>query len=217
MNLQTFVFNFFHVHTMVAWQDGRSDCVVVDPGDCEEAEHKKLYQYLDSHGLKPTAILVTHGHPDHIFGVQGLVERYGCTVYMSADDDKTLDFSADTARKLGMGLLRTDFPYTAVRDGESLGLAGIGFTVITTPGHSPGGLCWYAKKEGVLFSGDTLFRGTIGRTDYPGGSLNDEMRSIREKLLPLDPDTLVYPGHGLDTSIGYEKLTNPMLSDDYLM
>lgn len=217
MNLQTFLFNFFRVHTMVAWLDGRSDCIVVDPGDCVEAEHAKLYQFLDSHKLKPTAILLTHGHPDHIFGVQGLLDRYGCTVYMSADDDATLAFSADTADKLGMGLLRTDFPYTDARDGARIREAGMEFTVIATPGHSPGGLSWYEEKEGVLFSGDTLFCGTIGRTDYPGGSLEDEIRSIRDKLLPLPSDTLVYPGHGLSTTIGHEIATNPMLGDDYLM
>ena len=153
MNLQTFLFNFFRVHTMVAWLDGRSDCIVVDPGDCVEAEHAKLYQFLDSHNLKPAAILLTHGHPDHIFGVQGLLDRYGCTVYMSADDDATLAFSADTADKLGMGLLRTDFPYTDARDGARIREAGMEFTVIATPGHSPGGLSWYEEKEGVLFSG----------------------------------------------------------------
>lgn len=217
MNIKLFVFNFFRVHTMVAWQDGRRDCVVVDPGNCDAQETEQLVHFLDAHALRPSAVLLTHGHPDHIFGVQGLLDRYGCTAYMSADDDKTLDFSADTAEKLGMGHLRTDFPYTAVTDGDRLGIAGMQFKVIATPGHSPGGLCWFEEKEGVIFSGDTLFHGTIGRTDYPGGSLDDELRSIREKLLPLPPGTIVYPGHGLDTTIGYEKINNPLLSDDYLM
>lgn len=217
MNLQTFTFNFFRVHTMIAWLDGRDDCVIVDPGDCEETEHETLYRFLDSHALRPAAVLLTHGHPDHIFGVQGLLDRYGCTVYMSADDEPTLAFSADTAEKLGMGSLRTDFPYHSAADGENIEAAGMQFQVLRTPGHSRGGLCWYEKKEGILFSGDTLFRGTIGRTDYPGGDLDDELRAIREKLLPLPPDTLVYPGHGLDTTIGYERLHNPMLSDAYLM
>lgn len=217
MNLQTFAFNFFRVHTRIAWLEGRSDCIIVDPGDCDASEHEKLYRFLDTHALKPTAILLTHGHPDHIFGVQGLIDRYGCVVYMNPDDQQTLIFSADTARKLGMGDLRTDFPYKHIFDGDVIDEAGMNFTVLATPGHSRGGVCWYEKKEGVLFSGDTLFRGTIGRTDFPGGDLDDELHAIREKLLPLDPDTLVYPGHGLDTTIGYEKISNPLLSDDYLM
>lgn len=216
MNLQTFLFNFFRVHTMVAWLEGRNDCIVVDPGDCSTEEHETLYRFLDASALKPVAIFLTHGHPDHIFGVQGLIDRYGCTVYMNADDQETLIFSADTARKLGMGDLRTDFPYTDISDGEVIDAAGMHFTVLTTPGHSRGGVCWYEKEKGVLFSGDTLFCGTIGRTDYPGGDLDAEMRSIREKLLPLDGSVQVFPGHGVNTTIGQERMHNPLLSDDYL-
>ena len=210
LNIIHSTFNLFQEKTMAAWkEDGR--CVVIDPGFYDEKEKKTFYDMLASKGLIPEAILLTHAHSDHVFGVKDVQDRYGIPVYMHKDDRKVLDFSKESSLKLGMKAPEVDFVTTDIEDGMVLELAGIRFEVITTPGHTPGGVCYLDREDKTLFSGDTLFAGTIGRTDFMYGEYDDEIKSVMEKLMVLDSDIQVFPGHGPDTNIGHERTHNPFL------
>ena len=196
---------------MVSWtQPGR--CVVTDPGFYNEEEHREFFSWLEENGMTPEAVLVTHGHTDHIYGAKELQDRYGgIPIFMNKRDQVELDRCFTLNRKLGLNPPATDFRYTSAEDGDVLNLAGMTFRVITTPGHSPGGVCYLEEREKVLFTGDTLFAGTIGRTDFANSNYDDEIRSIMEKLIWLDGDIEIYPGHGASSTIARERTTNPFL------
>lgn len=210
LNIIHSTFNLFQEKTMAAWkEDGR--CVVIDPGFYNESERKTFYDMLASKNLTPEAILLTHAHSDHVFGVKDVQDRYGIPVYMHKAERQVLDYNAEMSAKLGLTPPACDFTTTDVEDGMVLDLAGIRFEVIATPGHTPGGVCYLDREDRTLFSGDTLFAGTIGRTDFMYGEYDDEIRSVMEKLMILDTDTRVFPGHGPDTNIGHERTHNPFL------
>ena len=178
--------------------------IVVDPGD----EADKLIRYVEEKDLKLEAILLTHGHFDHIMAVEDLRKRWDVPVLASQEERTVLENpQINLSIQLGKPLSLTADRYLS--DGEELELMGQRMKCILTPGHTCGGMCYYFPKQGVLFSGDTLFQESVGRSDFPTGSMSTLIRSIREKLWPLAPATKVYPGHGMMTSIESEKLYNP--------
>ena len=183
-----------------------NESIIVDPADSPES----IYDMVVRSGSKPQAILLTHGHFDHIGAANEVREHYGIKIYASCDEEKLL---ASPARNLsnayGMSLRVT--ADVLHNDGDILELAGLKIKAIHTPGHTPGGCCYYMEQEGVLFSGDTLFQTSVGRSDFPGGSASALVRSVKEKLLVLPEETHVYPGHMEETTIGYEKLHNPFI------
>ena len=182
------------------------EAVIIDPGD----EAKRIDRLIRENGYQPQAILLTHGHFDHVMAVDALSAEYGLKVFAHELERETLeDPELNVSGMLGrtMTFHATDF----VRDGELLNLAGYTFQVLLTPGHTKGGVCYYLASENVLFSGDTLFAGSVGRTDFPGGSRGTLVGSIREKLLALPDETIVYPGHMESTTIGAERTGNMFL------
>ena len=196
LNIRREVFNAYQENTYIISLGDAPEAVIVDPGCSSEEEKERLLKRLADAGLKPAAVLLTHAHPDHIGGVKTLQERYGVKTYM-CEAERTV-FSLD-------------FPTTAVEDGQTITAGGIEFEVITTPGHTPGGVCWLARKYGALFTGDTLFRGTIGRTDLPGGEYDQLIVSVMEKIMGLDGRIEIFPGHGPASSISDERTENPFL------
>lgn len=180
------------------------ELVIIDPGDQEDLLARKI----DESGAKPMAILLTHGHFDHVLAVNELAEQYQIPVYAHENEKKQLHSTAvDFFPHLGRsGEIRVDH---FISGEPLLKLAGFEIKVLMTPGHTQGGVCYYFEKEGLLFSGDTLFFGSIGRTDFPGGSYKDLIQSVETKLFPLPEDVVVYPGHNNATSIGFEKQNNP--------
>ncbi len=188
-------------------QEATGETLVIDPADRADVIGRKA---LDE-GLCLKAVLLTHGHGDHILAVNDLKKTFGIPVYAAADEESLL---RDPDRNLSASLFGcpvTVGPDVLLQDGETFEAAGISLRMLLTPGHTPGSCCYYSEEEKILFSGDTLFCASVGRTDFPGGSSRELLRSIREKLLVLPEDVTVYPGHGESTSIGYEKKYNPYM------
>ena len=181
------------------------EAVVIDPG----AEPDRICAAAEKHGWKITAILLTHGHIDHMGACESLRTELGVKVYALTEEE---DLLLDAKQNLSVYIARkvvTFAPDEFVHDGQELELAGVKLEVFHTPGHTPGGASYYCAEAGCVFSGDTLFHGSVGRTDFPGGSMSAIVRSLREKLFLLPKETVVYPGHGDETSIGYEEKYNP--------
>lgn len=200
------------------YRDGEKECVVIDPAD----NGAQVYGALNKNGFRVTGILLTHGHFDHIWGLDALRDA----VNAAAESDGLSEIKA-YAFEAERELLRDAHknvsaqagrPYTTsadkyLKDGEEITLAGITFRTIATPGHTVGGCCYYVEEAGILVAGDTLFAESVGRTDLPTGSMSTLVRSIREKLMVLPGDTRVYPGHGDSTTIEHEAKYNPFLGE----
>ena len=212
LNIKSFFFNPLQTRCVVIWREGQPGCLVADPGACNESERAELTGFLETKGLTPEKILLTHGHFDHILAVGALRERYGCPVLMHPADTGTLRLSAGWAGSFVRNGADTTFPTVPVREGDRVTLGGTPiFSVLETPGHTPGGVCYYNAADALLLSGDTLFSGTIGRSDLPGGDYDALIRSVMEKLMGLPGETTVLPGHGGPTTIGREAASNPFL------
>jgi hydroxyacylglutathione hydrolase len=182
--------------------------VVIDPGD----EIEEIQAILAKHRLQVKAIVITHAHIDHIGGAQKLKAATGAPVYMNANDQGLYDDLDMQAGWLGMKTPEKTSIDVNARDGDSLTLGAAEFHVLHTPGHTQGSISLWIPAENKVVAGDTLFRDSIGRTDLPGGNPRQILRSIHEKLMPLDDKTVVIPGHGPNTTIGRERERNPFLN-----
>ena len=183
------------------------ESVMVDPG----AYPAKVKNAVKEQGLKLKAVLLTHAHFDHIMGLSDVMEDVKVPVYVEEAD---LPMMTDGESNLSSAYVRGGYRFeeaVPVSDGQQLEIAGCQFGVIHTPGDTRGGCCYYMEQEGVLFSGDTLFQTSVGRSDFPGGSASALVRSVKEKLLVQPEETHVSPGHMEETTIGYEKLHNPFI------
>jgi len=192
----------FASNCYIVGSESDNEGMIIDPG----ASAKQILSTVKELGLNIRLIVLTHGHMDHIGAVKGVKQATGAEVAIHTDDAKFL-------RRLSLSTIYNfSFPSTPDRllgDGDSIDVGDLHFTVLHTPGHSPGGICLLG--HGVLFSGDTLFNYGIGRTDFPGGSHSQLMNNIYTRLMVLPDDTVVYPGHGPDTTIGTERRGNPFL------
>lgn len=211
VSIKPFNFNYFSVHTYLIRKDESDKCVVVDPGNLTPEETAELYGCLSREGLSPAAILLTHMHPDHIYGVREMQDRYGIPVYMSPADKAMIPICTELAEKFGVPVPDCSFVTTDVNDSDIITAAGLEFKVISTPGHTPGGACFHCEEAGLVFTGDTLFAGSIGRTDFPLGDYDEMIRSIMDKLIWIDGATEIFPGHGRKSTIGWERERNPFL------
>lgn len=200
----------FAENTYVAWLEGRADCVVVDPG----LEPEKILELLDQEGLTPAAILLTHGHGDHIAGCPDLKERWPkCPIVIGRQEESKLsDPMQNLSAFLGAAVTCPDAD-ALLDEGDTYSAAGMDFEVYDIPGHSSGHIVFLYRGQSpyVVFGGDVLFAGSVGRTDFPGGSLQVLADGIHRKLFTLPDDTVVLSGHGPPTTTGREKLNNPFV------
>lgn len=210
MHIHCFTFNLFQEHCRILWNDPLQ-AVVEDPGFSGDEEKDVFYGWMKDNGIKLAAILLTHAHLDHVFGVYELQRELGIPVYMSQDDECIFSINQKIRGKMGLPAFSTDWKSSFIKDGDHIEVGGMDWEVIGTPGHTPGSVCYYEKEAGVLLSGDTLFAGAIGRTDLEYGDYDKEIVSIMEKLVWLDAGTQVLPGHGEDSSIARERMSNPFL------
>ena len=185
-----------------------NDCIIIDPG----LQPQPLLDFLQNNNLKPLAVILTHGHIDHVAGLSDLKQNFPeikvhihkLDAEILADPNANLSLLADAS-------LTAQPPDNLISDNDIIDIAGINLTVLHTPGHTPGGISLYSKEDELVFTGDALFAGSIGRTDFPSGDTDLLLKSIKQKLLTLPEDTDVYPGHGPKTSIKKEKINNPFL------
>ena len=182
------------------------EMLIIDPGDSAQM----LVEKIRLGALIPKAILLTHGHFDHVMAAQELAKTFDLKIYAHEEEKDTLNHPGKNVSAM-IGRQDSYHADIFVKDGELLQLAGMEIKVLHTPGPTPGGCCYYLEKEQVLFSGDTLFCQSVGRTDFPGGSMSQIVRSIKSKLLVLPDEVKVYPGHMDLTTIGMERRQNPFL------
>ncbi len=200
MEIKSILVSEAYTNCYIVKNEKTGEGFILDPG----GSALKISKIVEEMQMIPKAILLTHGHFDHIAAVDELRDRYGVKVYVSEEEFKFMqNYNNNLSVYFGEGFIVK--PDIALKDGEELEIAGIKIKFILTPGHTPGSGCFYVEEEGVLFSGDTLFCMSRGRTDFPGGSEREILDSIRKKLLTLPGDTEVLPGHNEQTTIENEK------------
>ncbi len=211
IHIEHFTFNSFQTRCCIVW-DEDGNCAFVDPGCSSAHELSALTGFVASRNLKPVCIMLTHGHFDHILGVADLAAAFGqpLPVHMHPADRFTLEGNEFFCRAFGAPMPKA-FETSDIAEGDVIEVGSLRFEVIETPGHTVGGVSYLERAEKTLFSGDTLFAGAIGRTDHPGGDYDRIMKSILEKLVTLDGDIAVIPGHGPCSDIATEGMTNPFL------
>ncbi|MBC7254469.1 MAG: MBL fold metallo-hydrolase [Actinobacteria bacterium] len=206
MEIVTFTDYSFGSNTYLAVNREGGKAVLIDAG----VSASQVLKYLDENDLQLEAVLLTHGHPDHLMGLKEIVDATGAPAYMHpADAEMVKSIPPLFLRMLGLENLELPEEFLPLEDGQELELGGMKFKVLHTPGHSEGSVCFLS--DGVLFDGDLVFRGSIGRTDFPGGSMQALLSSVREKVFTLPGDTRILPGHLDPTVVGWEKRTNPFL------
>ncbi len=191
----------------VAINDDTKESIIIDPGSAAE----RVFAAVAQTETKPVAILLTHGHFDHAGVAAEVAEKYDIKIYAYEGEKETLE---NPDINLSGGMFGKTLVYHAdiyLKDEQEIELAGLKVKCLFTPGHTPGGCCFYFTEEDIVFTGDTLFCGSVGRTDFPGGSMSQLVNSIKEKLMTLPDDTICYPGHETPTTIGEERMYNPYL------
>ncbi|MDO5074717.1 MAG: MBL fold metallo-hydrolase [Bacteroidales bacterium] len=213
LHVQVFTCNMVEENTYIIHDTATREAAIIDCGALYPHEQKNLLDYIQEHELRIVHLLNTHGHFDHVFGLQWASETFGVRP-MLHQAEETLYLAAEEGLKL---FFPHPFPLPVppigklLQEGDSIPLGEHNLKVLFTPGHTPGGVCFYDEQAAVLLAGDSLFQENIGRCDLPGGNLSTLLQSLRDKLLPLPDAVVVYPGHGPSTTIGHERKYNPYL------
>lgn len=212
IHTEHFIFNALQTRCSLVWDDN-GNCAIVDPS-YKDAEQKEIVAFISANRLTPVCVMLTHAHFDHIYGLAHFVRTYGVPVYMDSKETYSIEKTNPYVCS-AFGLEMPEIPETTsfrhVADGDIIEVGDLRFEVLQTPGHSAGGVCYLEREGKLLFCGDTLFAGAIGRSDHPGGDYDQLMKSIWEKLMCLDGDISAVPGHGPVTDIATERMTNPFL------
>jgi len=212
LEIKIFMCNLLQENTYIV-SDDTKECVIIDCGAYYEEERTAIVQYIKENELTPKHLLCTHGHFDHNFGIDTIFQTFGLRAEIAAEDDYLVNDLNEQFMDIVGAPLRREFPKVGrfFEPDEVIHFGRHELKVLKTPGHTPGGVVFYCEEEKVVFSGDTLFRMSIGRTDFKGGSYEDLMNSLKNVIAKLPADTVVYSGHGPKTIIGEELRYNPYL------
>ncbi len=208
--IKIFQFNPFQVNTYVV-SDASRECVIIDPACQDGKEREMLSSFIDGHQLQPVYVLNTHAHVDHLPGVDYCIKKYGIPFLLHRDDNVLLEQAVNQGLMFGFDIEKPPVPDKFLSEGDILAYGLSALEVLHVPGHSPGSVVFKNSRENFLITGDVLFNGSIGRTDLPGGNYDALIKGIRNKLMILDDNYAVYPGHGPSSTIGMERKHNPFL------
>lgn len=213
LTIKTFPFNLLQENTYVVSDETR-DCVIIDCGAYYDDERKAITDYISSQGLKPCRLLATHGHWDHNLGIDTIYQTYGLQVEAAKEDEFIITDIPRNFQSIIGAPLRREYPAVGrfFAPNEVIRFGNHSLQVLKTPGHSPGSVVFYCAEEHTAFTGDTLFRMSVGRTDFEGGSYEDLTNSLANVLAKLPDETTILPGHGPQSTIGYEKKYNPYMA-----
>ena len=211
MKIKKFVQNVFGENTFLVWDENTKDALIIDPGSSMPEEEKDITGFIKQENLNPVYLLNTHCHIDHIFGNAFFKKKYDLKFLVPKGDVFLLDLMVEHAVDFGVTLIPSPQPDGIIDESLNIAMGDIQVKFISTPGHTPDGYCIYFEQQKTCFTGDTLFQEGIGRTDLWGGNYEFLIKSIKEKLLSLPDDVIIYPGHGDESSIGHEKNNNPFL------
>lgn len=212
MKVVKFGFSLFGINTYIVYDPATLKCAVIDPGMIDAEEEEAMVNFVKRNNLKVTHVINTHLHIDHAIGDKFAFETFDAPVLAHRDDEFLGKRLREQAEEFGVGGRIDNVSISSyLTDDETIRVGEGELKVLHVPGHSPGGVALYDKEGGYVIAGDSLFAGSVGRTDLPGGNMDALLGAIRSKLLTLPDNTVVYPGHGPATTIGREKATNPFL------
>ena len=208
MEIYKLVFSPIEVNTFIV-ADPSNDCAIIDCGCYDRAEFDELVQFIESKKLNPVLLLNTHCHLDHIFGNRFMLEKYGLRALACKEDEVNRKKAVQHAALFGLAMSEPPEPGGFISDNQAITFGTTELVALHVPGHSAGSMAFYSEKNGYVFTGDAIFAGSIGRTDLEGGNHKILINSILTRLFVLPPSTVVFPGHGEQTTIEREKMTNP--------
>jgi len=211
IQIKRFEHNPFSENTYVLHEEGHADCIIVDPGMYNNQEEVAVANYIVERQLKPVLLLNTHCHVDHVLGNKYIFDHFGMLPQFHENEAAVLSDVQVRAPMYGLRYEQSPIPDRFLPESGEIKFGSVNIVLIFAPGHSPGHLCFYLPQEQMLIGGDVLFKGSIGRTDLPGGNHRLLLTNIKEKLYSLPDQTIVFPGHGPETTIGNEKASNPFI------
>ncbi len=211
MNIEILTFNAFQENTVVAECPKTKECIIVDPGCSNESECHTLSQLIAKKNLKPVRLINTHCHIDHVLGNKYVANLYNLPLEAHQGEIPVLQANVQVSKMYGIAYDESPAIERYISPGDTLVFGEVELRVVFTPGHSPASLCFIEPQSKQVIGGDVLFHGSIGRTDLPGGNYDTLIKSIKDELMTLPDDYIVYPGHGPSTTIGFERKNNPFL------
>ena len=212
MKIQTFTFNDFAENTYILY-DETKECIIIDPGCYTIEEQNILTSFIHQKHLIPTKVLNTHCHIDHILGNKFVCNKWNIDLFAHEKELPLLQASKQISKMYGFDDYKlSPMPHDYLNAGQTIKFGYVSLDILFCPGHSPGHICFYSKKNNFLIGGDVIFKGSIGRTDLPGGDYEILIESINKEILPLPNETQIFPGHGIPTSLSEEKKHNPFIS-----
>ncbi|MEJ2615320.1 MAG: MBL fold metallo-hydrolase [Ignavibacteriaceae bacterium] len=209
--IKKFIFNPFSENTYVIWDEETNEGMIVDPGCSDDSEETALENFINKRNIKIEFLIITHCHIDHILGCRFVKEKFSPVYLVPKDDLPLLEEAKTQASAFGLDIEAPPLPDKFLYENSDISLGSTKVKIIFTPGHSPGEHCLYFEKEKFCLTGDVLFKNSIGRTDLWNGDYSILMESVKNKLLTLPDDVVIYPGHGESSKIGIEKSENPFL------